>query len=108
MVPPNTPLPKVGVEGCRVGSCQREQGIGVPPRQTSSGPHRCFGETWALSWAMLALDQALRAGPFSQTNRVIVICPCAPPSSVNAFTSLNICFCWLCLLESALTDLIFP
>lgn len=32
VVPPTTPLPKVGVEGCRVGSCQREQGIGVPPQ----------------------------------------------------------------------------
>lgn len=27
---PTTPLPKVSVEGCRVGSCHREQGIGVP------------------------------------------------------------------------------
>ena len=79
--------------------------LGSPPRQTSSGALRCFRETRVLFWAMLASCQVLRAGPFSQTNRVIVICPCAPPSSVNAFASLNICSCWPCLLESTLTDL---
>ena len=78
---------------------------GSPARQISSSALGCFGEMQVLFWAMLALCQMLRAHPFCQTNRVIAICPCAPPSSVDAFTSLNICSGCLCLLESASTDL---
>lgn len=41
----------------------------------------------------------------SLPSRVIAICPGVPPSSATTLTSLGICSCWPCLLESALMDL---
>lgn len=43
VVPPTTALAKVGVGGCRVGFCQREQGMGV---LSQANPPQCTQEPW--------------------------------------------------------------
>lgn len=81
--------------GHQGGSCRGEQGSRVSPRQTSSGTFRCLGKCGCF----LGLVPDAESWSFLPDYGVIAIY-----GSANAFTSLNICSCWLHLLESASTS----